>query len=305
MPTPMSGLPDRVSIWEVGPRDGLQNEAVVVPVEVKAEFVQRLVAAGLTTVETTSVVHPRWVPQLADADELLRALPRVAGVRYPVLVPNARGLARAVDLGVTDIAVFLSATDSFARRNLNSDLDGQFAMAEAVVGPAVAAGMRVRGYVSMCFGDPWEGEVDPAQVVRVGRRLLELGCEQLSLGDTIGVATPGQVRNLLRGFGDAGVGVDRLAVHFHDTYGQALSNTLVALLEGISVVDASAGGLGGCPFAKSATGNLATEDLVWQLHGLGIQTGVDLDALVATSAWMAVQLGRPSASPVVRALTPT
>ena len=151
MPTPMSGLPDRVSIWEVGPRDGLQNEAVVVSVEVKAEFVQRLVTAGLTTVETTSLVHPRWVPQLADAEELLRALPQVPGVRYPVLVPNARGLARAVDLGVTDIAVFLSASDSFARRNLNSDLDSQFAMAEAVVGPAVAGGMRVRGYVSMCF----------------------------------------------------------------------------------------------------------------------------------------------------------
>ncbi|MDQ3454380.1 MAG: hydroxymethylglutaryl-CoA lyase [Actinomycetota bacterium] len=303
MTYPLDGLPPEVSIYEVGPRDGLQNESAVVPVEVKLEFVQRLVAAGLRTVEATSFVHPKWVPQLADAEDLMAALPRVNGVRYPVLVPNERGLERALSFGVQDIAVFGSATETFAQRNLNRSLDSQFEMFAPVVARAVAAGVRVRGYVSMCFGDPWEGPVAVDQVVRVGQRLLDLGCAELSLGDTIGVATPGHVRTLLAAFGAAGVPVARLAVHFHDTYGQALANTLAALQSGVTVVDASAGGLGGCPYAESATGNLATEDLLWQLHGLGIETGVDLDALVATSVWMAGQLGRASVSRVVQALS--
>ncbi len=299
---PAAGLPERVTIWEVGARDGLQNEPVVVPVEVKAEFLDRLAGAGLRVVEATSFAHPQWVPQLADATELFKLLTPRDGVRYPVLVPNERGLDRALAAGVTDIAIFASATDSFARRNLNRDLDAQFAMFSPVVRRAAAQGLRVRGYVSMCFGDPWEGAVAVDQVVGIGRRLLDLGCDQLSLGDTIGVATPGHVVALLDGFLRAGVGTDVLAVHFHDTYGQALSNTLAALRAGVSCVDASAGGLGGCPYAESATGNLATEDLVWMLDGLGIEHGVDLDALVRTSLWMADQLGRPSPSRVVTAV---
>ncbi|GLZ35660.1 hydroxymethylglutaryl-CoA lyase [Lentzea sp. NBRC 105346] len=294
-----SDLPAEVTIWEVGARDGLQNESAVVPVAVKLEFLDRLAASGLSVLEATSFVHPKWVPQLADAAELLDGLERRPGVIYPVLVPNERGLDRALEAGVTHIAIFASATETFASRNLNRTLDSQFEMFEPVVSRARAAGLDVRGYVSMCFGDPWEGAVPRSQVVAVGRRLLDLGCSQLSLGDTIGVATPGQVEALLHDFGD----VSALAVHFHDTYGQALSNTLAALRCGVTTVDSSAGGLGGCPYAESATGNLATEDLVWMLDGLGVKHGVDLDKLVETSAWMAGQLGRPSPSRVVRALT--
>ena len=219
-----------------------------------------------------------------------------------MLVPNERGLDRALDAGVEHIAIFASATGTFAARNLNRTLDTQFAMFEPVVGRALAAGLRVRGYVSMCFGDPWEGAVAPRQVAEVGRRLVDLGCAQLSLGDTIGTGTPGHVDAVLAACEAAGLPIAQLAVHFHDTYGQALANTLAALRRGVSVVDASAGGLGGCPYAESATGNLATEDLVWMLDGLGIAHGVDLDALAATSAWMAEQLGRPAPSRVVRAL---
>jgi hydroxymethylglutaryl-CoA lyase len=292
-------LPERVTIWEVGPRDGLQNEKAVVPVEVKLEFLDRLAGAGLTTLEATSFVHPKWVPQLADAEQLLAGLDRREGVRYPVLVPNEKGLNRALDAGVEHIAIFASATETFAQKNLNSSLDQQFAMFEPVVTRAREAGLDVRGYLSMCFGDPWEGAVPAKQVADAGRRLLDMGCSQLSLGDTIGVATAGQVENLVGLFGDVGT----LAVHFHDTYGQALANTLAALRCGVSTVDSSAGGLGGCPYAESATGNLATEDLVWMLDGLGVATGVDLDVLVAASAWMAGQLGRPSPSRVVAALS--
>jgi hydroxymethylglutaryl-CoA lyase len=296
-------LPGRVTIYEVGPRDGLQNEAVTVPTAVKAEFIRRLADAGLSVVEATSFVHPTWVPQLADAADLLDALVHRPGVRYPVLVPNERGLDRALAAGVDEVAIFGSATEAFAQRNLNRSIDESLAMFAPVAARALDAGARVRGYLSMVFGDPWEGAVPVEQVVRVGTALLDLGCDELSLGDTIGVGTAGHVTALLDGFGAAGVGPDRVAVHFHDTYGQALANTVAALRWGITVVDAAAGGLGGCPFAGSATGNLATEDLVWLLHGLGIETGVDLDALVATSVWMAEQLGRPSPSRVVQALT--
>ncbi|WP_181771642.1 hydroxymethylglutaryl-CoA lyase [Amycolatopsis pittospori] len=293
-----AALPERVTIWEVGPRDGLQNEKSIVPVEVKLEFLDRLADSGLTTLEATSFVSPKWVPQLADAEQLLAGLDRREGIRYPVLVPNERGLDRALEAGVSHIAIFASATETFAKKNLNSTVDDQFAMFEPVVTRARAEGLDVRGYVSMCFGDPWEGAVPAGQVAGVGKRLLDLGCSQLSLGDTIGVATAGQVEALIGRFSD----VDALAVHFHDTYGQALANTLAALRCGVSTVDSSAGGLGGCPYAESATGNLATEDLVWMLDGLGVETGVDLDALVATSKWMAGKLGRPSPSRVVNAL---
>ena len=297
----VAGLPERVTVYEVGPRDGLQNEQAQIPTEVKAEFIRRLLAAGLPIVEATSFVHPSWVPQLADAAELM-ALLGEPGRDLPVLVPNERGLDRALELGCRHVAIFGSATETFAQRNLNRSLDEQFAMFEPVVHRARAAGLDVRAYVSMCFGDPWEGAVPLDQVVTVGKRLLDLGASQLSLGDTIGVATPGHVRALVTAFGVAGVGADRLALHVHDTYGQALANTLAGLEAGLTTFDASAGGLGGCPYAKSATGNLATEDLVWMLTGLGIEHGVDLEALVDTSVWLAGRLGRPSPSSVVRAL---
>ncbi|GAA0458464.1 hydroxymethylglutaryl-CoA lyase [Streptomyces sp. NPDC046215] len=303
MAVPDPALPSRVRIHEVGPRDGLQNEKTVVPVEVKAEFIRRLAAAGLTTVEATSFVRPEWVPQLADAEQLMPMLDGVPA-RLPVLVPNRRGLDRALALGVREIAVFASVTESFAKANLNRTVDESLEMFAPVVSTAREAGATVRGYLSMCFGDPWEGAVPVERVTRVARRLLDLGCDELSLGDTIGVATPGHVTAVLAALGAAGVPAERLAVHFHDTYGQALANTLAALRYGVTTVDASAGGLGGCPYAKSATGNLATEDLLWMLNGLGIDTGVDLGLLTATSVWMAERLGRPSPSRTVRALSP-
>ncbi|MGN6781279.1 MAG: hydroxymethylglutaryl-CoA lyase [Marmoricola sp.] len=298
-------LPESVTIYEVGPRDGLQNESGTVPTPAKAEFVLRLLEAGLPVVEATSFVHPRWVPQLADAGDLLGLLGAELGGRaweLPVLVPNERGLDRALELGCRHVAIFGSATETFARKNLNRSLDEQFAMFEPTVRRARDAGLDVRAYVSMCFGDPWEGEVPPEQVVDVGRRLFDLGASQLSLGDTIGVGTAHHVTRLLDAFNAGGLADDALAVHFHDTYGQALANAYAALRHGIRTFDASAGGLGGCPYAESATGNLATEDLVWMLHGLGVATGVDLEALVATSTWMAGVLGRPSPSRVVAAL---
>jgi hydroxymethylglutaryl-CoA lyase len=305
MVVPEPGLPTKVTIYEVGPRDGLQNEKSVVPTEVKAAFVKRLLDAGLPIVEATSFVHPDWVPQLADAADLMTGLTADLGDaarQLPVLVPNQRGLDRAVELGLRHVAVFASATETFASKNLNRTLETQFEMFEPTIKAALAAGMDVRGYVSMCFGDPWEGAVPVEQVVAVGTRLLDLGVGQLSLGDTIGVATAGHVKALVAAFADAGVACERLALHFHDTYGQALTNVHAGLQSGVTTYDASAGGLGGCPYAKSATGNLATEDLVWFLTGLGIEHGVDLDAVVATSAWMAGELGRPSPSAVVRAL---
>ncbi|MER6422390.1 hydroxymethylglutaryl-CoA lyase [Streptomyces sp. NPDC001137] len=299
MVVPAPDLPSRVRIHEVGARDGLQNEKSTVPTQVKAEFVRRLADAGLTTIEATSFVHPKWVPQLADAEQLFPQISDLP-VDLPVLVPNERGLDRALALGAGRVAVFASATESFAKANLNRTLDEALAMFEPVVARAKSQQVHVRGYLSMCFGDPWEGAVPVPQVVRVARALLDMGCDELSLGDTIGVATPGHVRALLT---ELDVPVEQVGVHFHDTYGQALANTLAALQHGVTTVDASAGGLGGCPYAKSATGNLATEDLVWMLQGLGIDTGVDLGRLVATSVWMAEQLGRPSPSRTVRALS--
>ncbi|MFC7714820.1 hydroxymethylglutaryl-CoA lyase [Nonomuraea recticatena] len=299
MPFRIDGLPERVTVYEVGPRDGLQNEKAVIPVEVKAEFIDRLADAGHRVIEATSFVHPKWVPQLADSGELLTMLKRRPGIRYPVLVPNERGLDRALESGVDEVAVFASATETFAAKNLNRSLETQFDMFEPVVARALEAGVKVRAYVSMVFGDPWEGPTPIEQVVRVGTRLLDLGCHELSLGDTIGVGTPGHATALVEAFGDP----SRLAVHFHDTYGQALANTLAALRAGVTVVDASTGGIGGCPYAESATGNLATEDLVWMLRGLGIDTGLDLGKLVATSVWLAERLGRPSPSRVVQALS--
>ena len=298
----MDGLPDRVRIWEVGPRDGLQNEPGIVPTAVKIALIERLIDAGLPVVESTSFVRADRIPQLADGAEVMTRIRRVPGRRYPVLVPNLRGLEAAIAVDARDIAVFASATDSFAQRNLGRSLAEQMAMFGPVISAAHDQDIPVRGYVSMCFGDPWEGAVDPEQVADVCGELLALGCGELSLGDTIGVATPGQVRQLLHVLDARRVPVESIGVHFHDTYGQALSNSLAALQVGVTTVDSSAGGLGGCPYAESATGNLATEDLVWMLDGLGVQTGVDLSALLDTSHWLSQTLHRPTPSRVGRAL---
>jgi len=274
----------------------------VVPLQVKLEMIDRLGEAGLAIIEATSFVSARWVPQLADADDLMAGLRRRPGVRYPVLVPNERGFERALAAGADELAIFVSATETFAKQNLGTTLDGAIEMAAPVVAAAKRRGIPVRGYVSMCFGDPWEGKVEPAAPAAVAAQLIELGCSTISLGDTIGVATAGQVVAVINAAEAAGVPRDRTALHLHDTYGQALANVLAGLEAGIAEFDSSAGGLGGCPYAKSATGNLATEDLVWMLHGLGIETGVDLVKLAATSRWLATALGRPSPSRVVAAL---
>ena len=293
-----SGLPDRVTIVEVGPRDGLQNEPGTVDAATKIELIERLADAGLPVVEATSFVNPKWVPQLADAGEVLRGIHKKEGVRYPVLVPNETGLARALEAGADEVAVFASATEAFSQRNLNRTRDEALEMFVPVVRRALDEGVRVRGYLSMVLGDPWEGEVDPQRVAEQGKRLLDLGCFELSLGDTIGVGTAGAVQDLIAAFGDPSV----LAVHFHDTYGQGLANVLAALACGVTVVDSSAGGLGGCPFAGSATGNLATEDLVWMLDGLGVDTGVDVRAVAETSGWACGRLGKDIPGRVARAL---
>ncbi|MER7687227.1 hydroxymethylglutaryl-CoA lyase [Streptomyces sp. NPDC097610] len=296
-------LPPRVTVFEVGPRDGLQNEAAPVPVEVKAEFVERIVDAGVRALELTSLVRPDRVPQLADAEELLRRVNLPDEVRTVVLTPNEKAVRRAVDVGVREVAVFASCTETFSQRNLGRSIDDSLRMFEPVVAHARRNGLAVRGYFSMACGDPWEGAVPVGQVVAVARRLSDLGCTELSLGDTIGVGTPGQTVALIDAVVAAGIGMDRLAVHLHDTYGQALANASAAIARGVTVVDASAGGLGGCPFAGSSTGNLATEDLLWHLHGLGIETGIDLRALAQTSAWLAGYLGRPAPSRAAQAIT--
>lgn len=302
MPVVDSNAPTHVRIYEVGPRDGLQAESIVVPVEIKAEFVRRLVSAGLSSVELTSFVNPRRVPQLADARELVGMVDLDAGRRHPVLVPNARGLDDALAAGVKEIAVFGSVTESFSQANLGASR-ADVAVAQAdVTKEALAAGVAVRGYLSMVFGDPWEGPVPVEDIVTAAIGFVEAGVTSISLGDTIGVGTPGQVRAVIRALVAAGVPVGQLALHAHDTYGQALTNVYAALLEGVTEFDASAGGVGGCPFALSATGNLATEDLVWLLTGLGIETGVDLSLLVETSTWLAGHLGRPTISRAANAL---
>ena len=298
-----AGFPKRVTIVEVGPRDGLQNEPGVIDTAVKVELIERLAEAGLPVVEATSFVNPKWVPQLADAGDVLARLKRRSGTRYPVLVPNERGLERALEAGADEVAIFASATETFSERNLNRSRAEALEMFRPVAKRALDAGVRVRGYLSMVLGDPWEGAVAPSDVVDQGEALLELGCFELSLGDTIGVGVVRGVEELIGAFVDRGVDASRLAVHFHDTYGQGLANVLAALSCGVSVVDASAGGLGGCPFAKSATGNLATEDLVWMLDGLGIETGVDVKMVAATSAWVCGELGKDIPGRVARALS--
>ncbi|MGH2499995.1 MAG: hydroxymethylglutaryl-CoA lyase, partial [Candidatus Limnocylindria bacterium] len=295
-------LPDRVEIVEVSPRDGLQNEPRAVPTSTKVAFIERLAAAGLKVIEATSFVDPGRVPQLADAADVLARLRPSPDVRYPVLVPNERGLDRALAAGAREIAIFGSASEAFSQRNLGRSREEAIEMFRPVVKRSRNAGLRVRAYLSMVVADPWEGPIAPASAVDAGLRLLDLGADELSLGDTIGVGTPASVGALIRACRDAGVPAAALAVHLHDTYGQGLANVLAALELGVAIVDASAGGIGGCPFARSATGNLATEDLVWMLDGMGIETGVDVRALAATSSWMANELGREPPGRVARAL---
>ena len=294
---------DSIRIVEVGPRDGLQNEPQPLPAATKIALIERLVAAGLRSVEATSFVSPKWVPQMADASEVLAGLKPIAGVRYPVLVPNLQGLERAMAAGVDEIAVFTAASDAFNRKNINASVAESLERLQPVVDQARAAGMQVRGYVSTVLGCPYQGAVPVADVVRVSEALLRMGCYEISLGDTIGVGTPRAARALLRAVATA-VPLPQLAVHFHDTYGQALANVYACLEDGVRVVDASVGGLGGCPYAKGATGNVATEDLVYLLQGLGLETGVDLDALCDTARWISAELGRLPASRVGRARQP-
>jgi hydroxymethylglutaryl-CoA lyase len=300
---PSASLPSEVVVYEVGPRDGLQNESTPLPVEAKAEFIERLVAAGVRAIELTSFVRADRVPQLADAASLLRRLALPDDVRAVVLTPNLRAVQEALHSGAREIAVFASATEEFSQRNLNCSIEESIARFEPAAALARDNGLAVRGYVSMCFGDPWQGRVPPEAVATVAGRLLDIGVTEISIGDTIGTATPGHVAAVLAALTKGGVGLEQIAVHFHDTYGQALSNAAAAMQLGVRVVDASAGGLGGCPFAGSATGNLATEDLVWQLHGAGVRSGIDLAALVDASRWLAGLLGRPSPSRVVAAMS--
>jgi len=284
-------LPSNLQLVEVAPRDGLQAEARTLPTETKLAFIDRLAAAGHTVIEATSFVSPKAVPQLADAEELLRALKRRPGVRYPVLVPNERGLERALSVGVKEIAVFASASESYSRKNLNRSraeaLDGYVPL----VRRAKDGGLRVRGYLSMVVADPWDGPTPHAVVVDSCRRLLDMGCDELSLGDTSGVGAPGEVDALRGALFAAQVPLGSLALHFHDTYGQALANVMVAMARGVTTFDTSTGGIGGSPFAKMAGGNLATEDLLWLCRGSAITTGVDLDETIATARWLASELG--------------
>lgn len=296
----MTTLPPSVRIVEVGPRDGLQNEKTIVPTADKIALIDRLSATGLRTIEATSFVSPKWVPQLADAAEVYAGIRKQPGVSYPVLVPNLQGYERARAAGVTEIAVFTAASEAFNRKNINASIEESIARFIPVIERARADGVKVRGYVSTVLGCPYQGEVPVADVVQVAKRLHDLGCYEISLGDTIGIGTPGKARGMLRAVAGE-VPMTALAVHFHDTRGQALANILACLEEGVAVVDAAVSGTGGCPYAKGASGNVATEDVVYMLEGMGIATGVDLARLVETGRWLAALLGRETGSKVARA----
>jgi hydroxymethylglutaryl-CoA lyase len=290
-------IPRSVRVVEVGPRDGLQNEKALVPTEQKIRFIEMLAEAGLPVVEATSFVSPRAIPQLSDAAEVMAGLARLAGTSYPVLVPNVKGMERALAAGVRSIAVFTAASESFTRHNINATIAESLANFRPVVAMAQSEGVPVRGYISTVFGCPYEGRVDARQALGVAQDLLAMGISELSLGDTIGVANPNQVVDVIGLFtGEGAIAVEQIAVHFHDTRGTALANVLAALQLGIGTVDSSAGGLGGCPYAPGAAGNLATEDLLYMLHGMGIETGVDLDKVVAATSFIAPYLGHEPAS---------
>ncbi|MCW5624149.1 MAG: hydroxymethylglutaryl-CoA lyase [Burkholderiales bacterium] len=294
-------LPARVRIVDVGPRDGLQNEAVQVPTDVKVELIERLADAGLPAVEATSFVSPKWVPQMADAPDVTARIRRKPGVSYPVLVPNLKGLEGALAAKAEDVAIFGAASESFSRRNINCSIDESLDRFAPVCEQALAAGLRVRGYISCVLGCPYEGEIAPEAVARVAQRLHAMGCYEVSLGDTIGTGTPAKAQRMLETVARH-VPLQQLAGHYHDTYGQALANILASLELGVATFDSSVAGLGGCPYAKGATGNVATEDVLYLLEGLGIETGVDLDRVVAIGAWICETIGRPNMSRAGRAI---
>lgn len=294
-------MPAEVRIVEVGPRDGLQNERVDIGTAAKVELIDRLSRTGLRSIEATAFVSPKWVPQMADAAEVLAGIERMAGIAYPVLVPNEQGYARARDAGADEVAVFTAASEAFNLRNTNASIAQSLERFAPVLARARADGVRVRGYVSTVLGCPYQGEVPLADVVRVARSLHAMGCYEISLGDTIGVGTPAKARAMLQAVASE-VPMAALAIHFHDTYGQALANVLACLEDGVAVVDSAVSGAGGCPYAKGASGNVASEDVVYMLHGLGIRTGVDLTLLAETGRWLAGLLGRETGSKVGRAL---
>ena len=294
-------LPAKVRIVEVGPRDGLQNEKQVVTTDAKLELIARLGRAGLQAIEATSFVSPKWVPQMGDNAEIMRRLERLPGVSYPVLTPNMKGFEAALAAGATEVAVFGAASESFSRKNINCSIAESLERFRPVVEAAQQAEVGVRGYVSCVLGCPYEGDIAPQSVAEVAGTLFDMGCYEISLGDTIGVGTPERTRRMIEAVARR-VPVKKLAGHYHDTYGMAIANIFASLQAGVAVFDASVGGLGGCPYAAGASGNVATEDVAYLLHGLGIDTGIDLDALVDTAAWISDQLGRPPASKVARAM---
>ncbi|MBO2699953.1 hydroxymethylglutaryl-CoA lyase [Shewanella algae] len=293
-------LPPKVSLFEVGPRDGLQNETSV-STQAKIALIEALADAGVKRIEAASFVSPKWVPQMADSGEVLRGISRRAGVCYSALTPNLKGLELALDAGADEVAVFAAASEGFSQKNINCSIEESIARFEPLLSRANEQGIRVRGYVSCVLGCPYDGEIAPAEVARVADILHQLGCYEISLGDTIGVGTPLKARKMLETVAER-VPVERLALHFHDTYGQALANILACLETGVSVVDTSVAGLGGCPYAKGASGNLASEDLVYMLHGMGIDTGIDLNKLAQAGRQISQQLGRQTGSKVARAL---
>lgn len=297
-------MSDHVRIVEVGPRDGLQNERQPVSTADKIALIDRLSTTGLRSIEATSFVSPRWVPQLADAAEVYAGIQRAAGVAYPVLVPNEQGYDRALAAGVQEVAVFTAASETFNRTNTNAGIDESLARFEPILQRAARDGVRVRGYVSTVLGCPYQGEVAVSEVVRVARALHGMGCYEISLGDTIGVGTPRKARAMLQAVA-AEVPMQALAVHFHDTYGQAVANIASCVEAGVRVVDSAVSGAGGCPYAKGASGNVASEDAVYLLHGMGLQTGVELEPLAEIGRWLSALLGRPTGSRVGKAMAPT
>ena len=294
-------LPKKVRIVEVGPRDGLQNEAGVVPAAVKIELIDRLAAAGLRAIEATAFVSPKWVPQMADNAEVMAGITKKSGVAYPVLVPNLKGFEAALAAGAEEIAVFGAASEAFSQKNINCSVAESLARFEPVARAAKQHGVRVRGYISCVAGCPYQGAVEPAAVAAVAAELYRMGCYEISLGDTIGVGTPGKIQAMLAAVASA-VPMEKLAAHFHDTYGQALANLYAALELGVATIDSSVAGLGGCPYAKGASGNVATEDVVYLLNGLGIQTGVDIDLVFEAGRFICEQLQREPSSKVARAM---
>lgn len=293
--------PDKIKIVEVGPRDGLQNEQIFVPTEIKLQFIDKLIEAGLKDIEVTSFVSPKWVPQMRDHEALAKLLPHQTQVRFPVLIPNLKGLNQAIPCNVKDIAVFAAASETFSQKNLNKSIKESLDNYHQVISQAHAHGLKVRGYVSCVLGCPYEGLVPVQKVVEVASALYRFGCEEISLGDTIGVGTPDQARNMLKIVAQE-IPITNLAIHFHDTYGQALANILHCLDLGVTTIDSSASGLGGCPFAKGATGNVATEEVIYMLHGMGLNTGVSLEKLIEAGEFISHHLQRKNGSKVATAI---